>query len=254
MKVLIVILGLIMFGACTDDNEVVEQQEEVKTEQIEEVKEEIEVVEEVKEEVKVEEQKDFKQVLNEKYKPEFDKLFKNSPYPMIDFEHKNDKNYVTLQADITRNEWVQGFYSQLDDRSGYCGQLASQRGGHSEKTIREWVNQCNQVVATGKFDNLEWYFIYHNMNGYTEKAELDEVFNPLQCLYTLTGDKKNLEITVVDANGDLLYKVANKDVETVFKSVKSWTSDEQLAILSHSRDFATGYYWFGYYEGWLGLE
>lgn len=253
MKVLLVILGLIMFGACTDTEEV--EQEQVKTEQVEEVKEEL--TEEQKQQQKEEREQAQEKALKEreeKAKAEYTELFKNSPYPMIEFKLTGSKKYVTLQADITRNEWVQGFYSQLDDRSNYCGHLASKRGGHSEKTIREFVNKCNQVVATGVYDNLEWYFVYHNMNGYTEQAELDEVFNPLQCLYTLTGDKKNLEITVVDVNGDLLYKVANKDVETVFKSVKSWTSDEQLAILSHSRDFAKGYYWFGYYERWLGIK
>lgn len=253
MKVLLVILGLIMFGACTDTEEV--EQEQVKTEQVEEVKEEL--TEEQKQQQKEEREQAQEKALKEreeKAKAEYTELFKNSPYPMIEFKLTGSKKYVTLQADMTRNEWVQGFYSQLDGRSNYCGQMATSVGRPSNKKIAEWVNQCNQVVATGKFDNLEWYYTYHNMNGYTEQAELDEVFNPLQCLYTLTGDKKDLYITVVDTNGDLIYSVNNKSVESVHKSVKEWASDEQLWILSHSRDFAKGYYWFGYYGGWLGLE
>lgn len=253
MKVLLITIGLIVFCVCVDSEEVEQQEQQVKTEQIEEVKEEVkEEKEEVKEEVPTYEER--MEQIEEQYKSEYEVLFKNSPYPFIDFEYKSGKHLVTLQADITRGEWVQGFYSQLDSRNSYCGQMAHSVGRPSNKKIAEWVNQCNQVVATGKFDNLEWYYTYHNMNGYTEQAELDEVFNPLQCLYTLTGDKENLEITVVDVNGDLIYKVANEDVQTVHNSVKEWASDEQLWILSHSRDFAKGYYWFGYYEGWLGLE
>ena len=250
MKVLIVILGLIMFGACTDTEEV--EQEQVKTEQVEEVKEEVKEVVEVKEEVKVEEQKDFKQVLNEKYKPEFDELFKNSPYPMIAFEHKNDKNYVTLQADITRNEWIEGFISSADSRGSNCPMLASKRGGHSQKVIEEWVANCRQQVESGAYDNTKWIFHYLGIGN--EQEEFDVVFEPLASLHCLTGDKKNLEITVVDVNGDLLYKVANEDKEVVFESLKSWTSDEQLWILSHVKEFAYDVLWFGYYKGWLGLE
>lgn len=248
MKVLLVILGLIVFGACaTDTNDV--EQEQVKTEQQEEVK--TEQVAEVKEEVKT----DTEQLMNDKYKAEYETLFKNSPYSMINFEYDNEKHLVTLQAEITRDEWVNGFYSQLDTRDSYCGQIASSVGRPNKNRIADFVSKCKQEVATGKFDNLKWVYIYHNMNGYTEQAEFDEVFKPLASLYCLTGDKNKLEITVVDINGDLIYKVANENKDIVFNSLKTWVSDEQLWILSHVNEFQEPYaLWFGYYEGWLGLN
>ena len=250
MKIIFIIIVLGIMGMVTEEEQV--PQEQVKTEQVEEVKEEVkeELTEEQKQQQKEERKQAQEKALKEreeKAKAEYTELFKNSPYPMIDFKLTGSRNYVTLQANMTRNEWVQGFYSQFDGRSHYCGYLGSRRGGYSEKTIREFVNNCNQVVATGVYDNLEWYYTYHDMNGYTEQTELDEVFNPLQCLYTLTGDKKELYITVVDTNGDLIYSVNNKSVESVHKSVKEWASDEQLWILGHSMEFAKGYYWFGCY-------
>ena len=258
MKFIIIMIVLGIMGMFTEEEQV--PQEQVKTEQVQEVKEEVkeELTEEQKQQQKEERKQAQEKALKEreeKAKAEYTELFKNSPYPMIDFKLTGSRNYVTLQANMTRNEWVQGFYSKYDSRGDYCGYLGSRRGGYSEKTIREWHNKCQQKVATGVYDNLDWYFYHENEQ---EKQEFNEVFEPLASLYTLTGDKKELYITVVDTNGEVIYKVNNEDKQTIFKSFKEWANDEQLWILSHVKEFRYDYYdttsWLENYNRWLGLE
>lgn len=267
MKVLLVILGLIVFGACTDTEEV--EQEQVKTEQVEEVKEE---VKEVKEEEVV--------AVEEKETGILSGLFDNSPYPLIDVTTKHvteyekifgqykygfeqgDMNYsnleyhLTLQFNGTRQDWIDTWKGDDNNAMSICtGRYGYSDGNRyytseaTKKKIAESVEQCKNIVANGGIQ--DWEYNYNRTNG--DYDEMFHSFDGMHSLADLTGDttKPSMEIQVVDIDGNVIYKVYNGDRTDILETIKTWANDEQLDVLARSQ-FSS--YWNRNWKDWLGVE
>lgn len=276
MKVLLVILGLIVFGACTDTEEV--EQEQVKTEQVEEVKEEVKEVkeEEVKEEEVV--------AVEEKETGILDGLFDNSPYPLINVTTKHVTEYekisgnykmsfekdginysdleyhLTLQFNGTRQDWIDTWKGDDNNAMSICTGRYGYSDGNKYYTTQEEkrrmveaIEQCKNIVANGGIQDWEYIYSGSAYEDTGDYAEMFHSFDGMHSLAELTGlfNKPSMEIQVVDIDGNVIYKVYNGDRTDILETIKTWANDEQLNVLARSQ-FSS--YWNRNWKDWLGVE
>jgi hypothetical protein len=226
MKVLLVIIGLVILGACVD-NEEVKQQEQVKTE----------IVKEVEDEINLQEQQ------NEYELKEMQELFENCEYELISVEQtvvhgkvnkyfggyvnlkgedNTDQNHyiITVQYDGTRNDWANSWIGNKDNK--YSAHVCTNRGNNG---------RCYDGYMTERED---WIYLYDDYGSSVgDYAEMFQSLFGLHALKDVSGIymKPSMEIIVIDTNGETIYSVFNGDFKA---KVSDWATDEQIEHIYRS--------------------
>lgn len=231
MKVLLVVIGLVVLGACAD-NEEIKQQEQVKTE----------IIEEVEDEINLQEQQ------NEYELKEMQELFENCEYELISVEQtvvhgkvnkyfggyinpkgedNTDQNHyiITVQYDGTRNDWINSWIGNRDNK--YSKLVCTKSG----QVGRYRTHTC----LDGYYDYYEdWTYIYDDYgSSIGDYAEMFQSLFGLHALKDVSGIymKPSMEIIVVDTNGETIYSVFNGDFKV---KVSDWATDEQMEHIYRS--------------------